>query len=73
VAKSRGAVDDNEAIGPAPGVGTIWAYTLKTNVPGAPRDLFSRGATAFEACANAGINLGMVESIFALGKEVTDG
>ncbi len=54
----RGGVDEHEAFGPAPGQGTCWTLTTKNG-----RAMSSWGNTAFQACANVGLNLGQVSSI----------
>lgn len=55
--KRRG-VSEEEAFGPGPGAGTIWTLTTKNG-----QTMQSWGATAYEACANVGLNLGQVAHI----------
>lgn len=55
---TRKAAPDSESIGPKPGEGTRWIIHTKAGVFHE-----TSGASAFEACAGIGMNLGMVESI----------
>lgn len=54
MSKRRG-VDEQDAFGPAPGKGTLWTLTTKNG-----ETKQSWGSTAFQACANVGLNLGQV-------------
>ncbi len=56
--RKREGVDESQAFGPAPGSGTVWALTTKNG-----ESKQSWGKTAFEACANVGLNLGQVARI----------